>query len=184
MADINLTKVPIGQQDQTRIVEVVNKLVDEAMGRYAAHGSLYYDENGGTLSIACATAGTAYDITGLTANESNLTTLDAANGTITVNSDGLFTCNLDLSSGVSLPASPNLQAHAYIVKNGTKVAQAACQRTIKSQNDVGDFGAGPIEIRLNVGDVVKLQIESSANNTTFEINHLQFGIRRLVRDYT
>lgn len=132
----------------------------------------YLYEN--TENISIASAGTYYPITSFESN-TTLNTIPMINGVITIpnNYAGIYTVGINLSFKTD---NPNIEIHGVVLKNNVIYEPITFQASVPSPN-VMIIGTSFNDMDLAVGDSLKFAV-SGDNNTTLDILHGQFYLRR------
>lgn len=145
---------------------------------YQAHGEIYTYEN--AVSVACATAGTYYSVTGLTDglnSGSGLVTVDGSNGKITIGnlSPGRYSVRFSMSLEAN---KANVVCHGDVFKNSSEQQNIAFERSIGTANVIGVVAATGF-IDLVADDFLIVKLKSDTNTTTFDIPHMNLNAIRI-----
>ena len=124
-------------------------------------------------TLAMPMAGTAYQLTGMTAENSNNMTISGANGTITIDQDGDY----QFVGAISFSGQSNalIEGHLYIddVESGT-----AFKRRLGATGDVGS-AAGCSIIPLVSGNVLTFYFNSDLDDSFISIDQLCVQLQKL-----
>jgi len=139
------------------------------------YGELYTYEN--SASIACGTADTYYDVTGLTKGlySSNIT-LNGTAGTITIgnNAGGIYKADLM----ASIQADKVSVIHMDLFVNDVEKQNIAYSRKIATANQTGSASGSGI-LDLNDGDIVKAKVSSDINSTNVSLVQMNINLYKV-----
>ena len=118
-------------------------------------------------------AGTAYQLTGLTAGPFNLTTLDGPNGLITVDQDGDY----QFAGAISFSGTDDALVEGHLYINGVE-GGTAFKRKLGATGDVGS-AAGCSILSLSSGDDLEFYFNSDIDDAHISIDQLCVQLNKL-----
>lgn len=143
-----------------------------------SHGELYTYEDG--MSVTTTVAGTYYVIDGWTlgsyTNDTDYITMDATNGTIEVEKDGLYEIRLNNVSFTS--DINNTISHICCYVGGVEQENITLQRKIGTGGDYGSASCGGF-LNLSANDVIDFRVKSDKAGAILDIDHGNFSVKRL-----
>ncbi len=138
-----------------------------------AYGQLYTDDTPSTVTVIVA--GDYYLYKPMSLGMVHLTTLNAINGTITINTSGVYQVSISTSSVSNGVLERTVHWAAFL--NGTKIPEVCGQATARfgTESVVSTLGL----VALALGNVVDLRVTSATAGDVITVDHASLVVNRV-----